>query len=289
MRILFVYLILLCCSSGLSAQEKADHAAVQETIENFFEGMRQADTTLIGRTLHPAARLLRTANDEEGRPVVQATDFASFFERVASATQGQLDERITAYDIRIDQNLASAWTDFTFIFDGRLSHCGVNAFQLARSAEGWQIIQITDTQHRRGCQAEPVDQTAVIGQLLDDWHRAAANADADAFFGAMTPEAIYLGTDASERWRRDDMREWAQPYFAEKSAWAFTAVERNVYLSADQTMAWFEELLDTWMGECRGSGVMVQTSDGWKIEHYHLSVTVPNEKIQGFINLVINE
>jgi hypothetical protein len=48
-------------------------------------------------------------------------------------------------------------------------------------------------------------------------------------------------------------------------------------------MAWFDEVLDTWMGLSRGSGVIILTSDGWKIKHYVLSVTVPNEDIKAVI------
>jgi hypothetical protein len=40
------------------------------------------------------------------------------------------------------------------------------------------------------------------------------------------------------------------------------------------------------MGVCRGSGIVKKTPNGWKIEQYHLSVTVPNEIIKDFITLV---
>jgi hypothetical protein len=40
------------------------------------------------------------------------------------------------------------------------------------------------------------------------------------------------------------------------------------------------------MGVCRGSGILTMTPEGWKIEQYHLSVTVPNEAIKDFISLV---
>ena len=56
--------------------------------------------------------------------------------------------------------------------------------------------------------------------------------------------------------------------------------------SPDGKMAWWDELLDTWMGVCRGSGVLIQTEQGWKIKHYNLAVTIPNDKINGFIELV---
>jgi hypothetical protein len=57
-------------------------------------------------------------------------------------------------------------------------------------------------------------------------------------------------------------------------------------LNEAKNLAWFDEKLDTWMGICRGSGVVARTKEGWKIKHYVLSVTVPNDKITEFIELV---
>jgi hypothetical protein len=39
------------------------------------------------------------------------------------------------------------------------------------------------------------------------------------------------------------------------------------------------------MGPCRATGVLTDTSEGWKISHYQLSVTVPNDLIKPFIEL----
>jgi len=99
----------------------------------------------------------------------------------------------------------------------------------------------------------------------------------------MTPDAVYIGTDATERWQREEMRAWAKEYFEGESAWAFKPYDRHIVIAEDGRSAWWDEKLDTWMGICRGSGVLTKTSQGWKISHYHLSVTVPNEKIEGFI------
>ncbi len=129
---------------------------------------------------------------------------------------------------------------------------------------------------------------APIDSLVDRWHRAAATADEDVFFGSMTPEAVYLGTDATERWTRPEFERWAMKYFQRESAWAFRPYDRTVYFSADGKTAWWEEHLDTWMGVCGGSGVAVLGNDGWRIAHYHLAVTVPNARIEDFIAITKN-
>lgn len=124
-----------------------------------------------------------------------------------------------------------------------------------------------------------------INQMLDNWHQAAAVADEDTFFGSMTQDARYIGTDETENWSREELRVWSEEYFAKDSAWDFKKKTRNVYTNKDENLAWFDETLDTWMGVCRGSGVMVLTKDGWKIQHYVLSITVPNDKIDAYLEL----
>lgn len=125
-----------------------------------------------------------------------------------------------------------------------------------------------------------------IGRMLDNWHRAAATADEDLFFGSMTADAHYLGTDETEDWTRDEMQIWAKEIFKRDSAWDFKIKERHIYLYDDQKLGWFDEALDTWMGVCRGSGVVVLTDDGWKIKHYVLSVAVPNDVIDDYLKLI---
>ena len=128
-------------------------------------------------------------------------------------------------------------------------------------------------------------ETAVINQLLDDWHKAAANADYNGYFGKIANDGRYIGTDASENWDKKAFETFSKPYFDKGRAWDFKPVERNIYFSKNGKVAWFDELLDTWMKGCRGSGVLEKEGKEWKIKHYVLSMTVPNEVTQEVIPL----
>jgi hypothetical protein len=128
--------------------------------------------------------------------------------------------------------------------------------------------------------------TTSIHTFIDSWHRAAAKADGEKFFGAISDDGIYIGTDATERWTKKEFITFAMPYFKRGSAWDFKPYDRDIHFSSDGQYAWFSELLTTWMGVCRGSGIIVRTSNGWSIKQYHLSVTVPNEAIRDFLTLI---
>lgn len=271
----------------VSAQAQTDErSAVIAVIQRMFDGMRAADSSAVRSVFDPSARLQSVFTNKEGQPVLATETIDEFVGAVGTPHKEVWDERIWTYDVNLDGPMATAWTEYTFFLDNKMLHCGVNAFHLFKGPQGWKITQITDTRHKQGCQTAPDADEAAINRLMDDWHHAAAVADEDAFFGSMAPDGIYLGTDATERWLRDDMREWSKKYFERESAWAFTAHDRRVYFSADGQLAWFEELLDTWMGLCRGSGVLKKSNEGWKISHYNLAVTVPNDLIKGFVELV---
>lgn len=124
-----------------------------------------------------------------------------------------------------------------------------------------------------------------VHKVLDAWHKAAANADFDAYFNLMTKDGIFLGTDATENWQNQEFRDFSKPYFDKGKAWSFTAVERNIYLNKENNLAWFDELLDTQMKLCRGSGVLKKINGKWKIAHYVLSIAVPNDNVAALIAL----
>ncbi|HET7436678.1 MAG TPA: nuclear transport factor 2 family protein [Thermoanaerobaculia bacterium] len=122
------------------------------------------------------------------------------------------------------------------------------------------------------------DQTARVNAMLDAWHGAASKADETAYFAAMTPEFIFLGTDATERWNVQAFREFAHPYFAKGKGWTFTPRERHVIFSPAGDVAWFDEKLDSaTYGDCRGSGVVRKVNGAWKIAHYNLTIPIPND------------
>lgn len=135
----------------------------------------------------------------------------------------------------------------------------------------------------RQSNVSPAPETKVskdtVNRLLDNWHLAAAHADFEKYFAFMSDNGIFIGTDAMENWQNKEFREYSKPYFEKGQAWNFTALERTIYSSSNSQTVWFDELLSTQMGLCRGSGVLEMENGSWKIKHYVLSVVIPNTKI----------
>jgi len=118
-----------------------------------------------------------------------------------------------------------------------------------------------------------------IGIVLDNLNEFAAKADFKNYFDLFAEESTFIGTDATEIWNKKEFMDWAKPFFDKGSTWNFKSLKRNITFSKDGNYAWFDELLDTQMKICRGSGVLEKTAKGWKIKQYVLSMTIPNDVV----------
>lgn len=150
------------------------------------------------------------------------------------------------------------------------------------------LIAILFTACSTPAKKEPVDTAKAekqIAAMLDSFNLAAAKADYTGYFNFYTDDAIFTGTDATERWDKKQFMDWAKPIFDRGRAWNFTSMERHIYFDSTGNTAWFDELLKTQMKICRGSGVVVKNGDSWKLKQYILSATIPNDQMDSVIKM----
>lgn len=133
--------------------------------------------------------------------------------------------------------------------------------------------------------ATPPKWEAYLDDTMNNWHKCAARADFQSYFGFMHDSFIFLGTAPGERWTKKEFADFSRPYFDKGTAWDFKPHDRQWDFSKDGKVAWFDENLDTWMEGCRGTGVLIRKGKEWKIVQYNLTVLIENEKIQEFIEL----
>ncbi|MCI0434946.1 MAG: cyanophycinase [Gemmatimonadetes bacterium] len=126
-----------------------DERAVVSAVQNLFDAMRAADTAAVRAAFHADARLLVPGNAPD--PLTLRNLSVSDFVRAIGASGVRLDERARDPEVRVDGNLASVWTYYDFYRGDTFSHCGIDAFHLARDAAGWKILQIAYTTRQDGC------------------------------------------------------------------------------------------------------------------------------------------
>jgi cyanophycinase len=132
--------------------ELRDQQDVLFTMNRLFDAMRTRDTATIRAVAHPELRLFVPPTQSGAAMRISTID--QFITSIAAAPQ-QLDER--AYDplVRVDGPLASIWTYYEFWRGNDFSHCGTDAFNLARTGESWLIIGLNYTVQREGCKRVP--------------------------------------------------------------------------------------------------------------------------------------
>jgi len=116
-----------------------------------------------------------------------------------------------------------------------------------------------------------------IAKSLNNFHQAAADANTELYFDLLADNAIFLGTDATERWTKQSFKQFVAPYFLKGQGWLYVPSDRHITLLDDGVTAFFDEALhNKSYGQTRGSGVLVKTKQGWKIAQYNLSIPMPN-------------
>jgi hypothetical protein len=145
MKSSFAALLLFVSVCGFS--QSSEEEQVKATINNFFDGMRNSDSTTLRNNLTANAVFQTISANNE----VKSQNPSGFVTSVGKAVKGSLDERITFGNINIDGNLAAVWTPYEFYLNGKFSHCGVNSFQLHKENGQWKIQYVIDTRRKEGC------------------------------------------------------------------------------------------------------------------------------------------
>jgi hypothetical protein len=152
-RSLALALLALAAPATLTAQsaQKADTAAVLATLEGFTAALRAKDSLGMRALLHEQARFTLLRPAQGGGVRVMILDAATF-PRLTSDPKGPTyDEPIRNPKVTIDGDLATVWAEYQVRLQGKVSHCGYDAFDLVRHGNGWKILNVSDTFRREGC------------------------------------------------------------------------------------------------------------------------------------------
>lgn len=154
MRHLLIPFCLLMLSSSILPAQNSTETDVKTVISTLFDYMKLGDTAKMRALFDPSCRLQTAATNKEGKPVLENAAILDWLKGVAGAkTRGTvIDEKILSYEVRIDDNLATVWAPYELHVNGKFNHCGVDAFQLYKSEQGWKIIQVCDTRRKDRCQ-----------------------------------------------------------------------------------------------------------------------------------------
>ena len=146
-----IVLLFLVGTLSTYSQESSE-AEVKQTIERFFEGFHNQDSTVMRSVLAPNPMLQTIGQNTEGKTQVRDVPFDALIKAIVSIPDSvAFEERIKSYKIRIDGPMANAWTAYEFWRNDTFSHCGVNSFQLYHDGSSWKILYLIDTRRKENC------------------------------------------------------------------------------------------------------------------------------------------
>ena len=148
-----LFLIIFVGTFETTFAQSEDEKAVKAVVVQLFDGMRKHDSTLIRACFHSTARMQSIGESRKTGLIEIITDntIDGFVKSIGSLPETiQIEERELNSEIRIDYQLATAWTKYEFYRNGKISHCGFDAFQFYKTEKGWKILAIIYT--RRKCE-----------------------------------------------------------------------------------------------------------------------------------------
>lgn len=149
-RPLLAVAVLIAAATPARAQT-TDHDAAYAVITQLFDAMRTRDTATM-RSSFAGGAVLQSVSG----PQVRTDAIDSWIASVAGAPAGLvLDERLANPVVQVSGPLATVWVDYWFYAGDRFSHCGVDAFILAKIGADWKILSVADTRQREGCAPAP--------------------------------------------------------------------------------------------------------------------------------------
>jgi len=111
---------------------------------------------------------------------------------------------------------------------------------------------------------------------LDALHKAGADANPAAFESLLAQDVVFLGVGGAARLEGQSARDFFREHLKHGNAWAYRSSGRETRLSTDGSVAWFDETLQhDQLGRGRGAGVLIRSSEGWKIAQYNFIVPLP--------------
>lgn len=150
LTLLFALALLSCESKTQKQTLSEEQREVRQVILDVFQAMFDNDSVAVKKHFVTDAKLY-TIFDRNDSTQFHQGELSRFVTAVGSPHGFDWIERSWDYQITIDDGLAQAWCQYAFFAEERFSHCGVDAFQLVKTIEGWKIFSLADTRRKEKC------------------------------------------------------------------------------------------------------------------------------------------
>jgi len=141
-------------ASGPETAPSAVEAEVLAAVQRFFDAMTADDPSAGRAVLMEDGQYFRVLEGPEGVEAARVRH-SDYLQRMG-AGEDRLLERMWEPTVLVRRDIALVWTPYDFFVNDAFSHCGVDAFSLVHTGEGWKIASIVYTVERQGCDPSPL-------------------------------------------------------------------------------------------------------------------------------------
>jgi hypothetical protein len=145
--------MLLTFTPHVALAQAQDERDVVAVVQKLFDVMATCDADGARAISMAEGRLYRVAVG--GDAPVRSSTFEEFNASLAKCGAKRL-ERMWEPQVRVHKGIASLWAPYDFWLDGKFSHCGIDSFELVKTAEGWKLTGGSYTMEREGCAPSPL-------------------------------------------------------------------------------------------------------------------------------------
>jgi opacity protein-like surface antigen len=147
--------VMLSTAGAAMQAPDSERSHVIAAVQAFFDSMEKADAELAKKVLMPEARFFSAA-ERDGKMTVRPSTGEAFVASFSNPNRAKALERMWDPDVRVQGAIAQVWTRYDFHSNGTFSHCGIDAFSLVKTDEGWKIANAMWTVERTGCAPSPL-------------------------------------------------------------------------------------------------------------------------------------
>ena len=148
-----LFFVCFCLLASCSPQDPEEQAII-DTVERFFSALATRNANLAKEVLfHEGVSF--SVRKEEGAFQIRTMPHLQMIDSLSSPGQ-QMLERMWKPKVLLHDRIAILWTKYDFHLEGKFSHCGVDAFNLIKTSQGWKISGIIYSVEKEGCEDSPL-------------------------------------------------------------------------------------------------------------------------------------
>jgi hypothetical protein len=132
-----------------AAAQDRSNAEVLASVDAFLHGLNTKDPAAIAAVSASGGTLV-SHRTKDGKDAVRIRTFADDLSGIAKE-KGKLREIYWDPSILVQGNIAVVWAPYSFDYDGKRTHCGIDVFNLMKIDGAWKVTGIQYTVEPDNC------------------------------------------------------------------------------------------------------------------------------------------